>query len=311
MSTTQSPILSYEPKAPEPSSSPGLGLVCGLSAHFWWGFISLYFKWLSDVHPVVVLSWRMAGSALFVLAWIAVRGRWQELREGFQPGKSLAIMGVSGLLIATNWGTFIYAVQTGHLLEASLGYFLTPLLNVLLGVVFLKERLRGWQIVAVMLGLAAVLQMTLQIGRVPWIALVLTSSFSVYGLLRKTVRQGPLIGLMVETTLLALPAVGIIIWAMVYQPPSLPHLGGLSLAGVITALPLIWFAVAARNLRLSTVGFLQYIGPTLQFLIATVVFHEPLAKGRLFGFVIIWIAVLIYTTDSVLHHRRMMINVPE
>jgi len=282
------------------------GVWFGLSAYLMWGCFPLFFALFDGVPAFEILIHRIIWSCVFLAVVITFMGRWSGVRAAFKkPSQLWRVLGCA-VLIATNWGIYIYAVETRHVLQASLGYFLTPLVNVALGMVFLRERLGQWQLAAVILAGIGILIQLVMLGELPWITLVLAGTFGTYGLLRKQVPLDGLSGLFVETMLL-LP-LGLLTFAWMAQQGT-SHFGGslyngglLMISGVVTAIPLLLFAGAARRLRLATVGFLMYINPTLQFCIALLVFGEPLNPVQLASFVVIWIALALYTWSS-WHYR--------
>ncbi len=303
------------PAAPAESSPPGapdetrIGLVYGLGAYLAWGAVPMYFKLLTHVPAMTVLAHRIAWSAVFLALVTILRGSLRELREPLRRPDVMWALAGSTLLIAVNWYTFIYAIEINALLQASLGYFINPLVSVLLGVVFLRERLRPWQLVGVTLAATGVAILTLRQGTVPWIAIVLAVSFGFYGLLRKTMRIGAMAGLTVETWLLFAPSVAVIALFWARDPVrvaslGLPTHGLLALAGVVTALPLLMFAAAARRLRLATMGFMQYIAPTCQLLLAVFLYREPFTPAHGLTFGLIWAALLVYSLESYFDNRR-------
>ena len=275
------------------------GLLYGLAAYTAWGFIPLYFRAVSHVPPVVVLCHRICWSVLFLVLVISARRQWRCVWPVLRSRRSMLLLAGGAGLIAINWLVFIYAVISGQLLQASLGYFVNPLLSIFLGMIFLRERLRPRQWLAVGIAGVAVLNLALRSAAFPWIALSLAASFGFYGLVRKKVDIDSLHGLLVETALL-LPAALVVLALPIAQRISAGTLGLLSLSGVFTALPLLFFGVALRRLKLSTMGFLQYAGPTLQFLVAVVLFHEPLSQARLGSFALCWLAIALYVADSIL-----------
>jgi len=275
------------------------GLLCGLAAYTAWGFIPLYFHALSDVPPLVVLCHRIFWSVLFLVVVISARREWSFIWPVLRNRLSMLLLSAGAGLIAVNWLVFIHAVISRQVLQASLGYFINPLLSIFLGMVFLHERLRRWQWVAVFIAGVAVLNLALRSATFPWIALSLAASFGFYGLVRKKVDIDSLHGLLVETTVL-LPAAVVFLAFPVTHRISPGTLGLLSLSGIITAVPLILFGVALRRLKLSTMGFLQYAGPTLQFMVAVVIFHEPLGGAKLASFALCWLAIAVYVADSVM-----------
>ena len=287
-----------------------VGLAYGLGAYLAWGFIPAYFKLLAHVAPLTVLAHRVVWSVAFLGLLLTLQRKWGEVRAALRGGRTMLALLCSTVLIATNWYVFIWAIDHGQLLQASLGYFINPLVNVLLGVVVLRERLTGGQMVGLALAAAGVANLTLGAGGVPWVALTLAVSFALYGLLRKTAPVAPLAGLSIETAIL-FPLALLVVTGAVPAPGG--HGTGelsprtyvmLSAAGVITAIPLLWFAAGARRLRLSTMGFIQYLAPTCQFLLAVLVYHEPFPRRHLVSFALIWAALGAYTLDSVLRHRK-------
>lgn len=276
-----------------------------MMAYVMWGVFPLYFRALAQISPWIIVCHRIVWSAVFLGLIVTLHREWSQLLKVVQVGRNLRLLAVGGVLIAANWLIFIYAVTTDQLLESSLGYFINPLLSVALGLVFLGERLRRWQWVAVLIATAAVLNLALHSVRVPWIALSLAATFGCYGLVRKKVDLPSLHALLVETTILVPLALAGLIWLPARSPGTHPSGGTLvllGLTGVITATPLLCFGVAVRSLKLSTIGFLQYIGPTLQFLIAILAFHEPLAPAKLASFGLIWVAIGVYVADSLASH---------
>ena len=286
------------------------GLLCGLAAYTAWGIIPLYFRVLSHVPPMVVLCHRILWSALFLMVVISVRREWSFIRPVLRNRRRLLLLSAGAVLIAINWLVFIYAVASQQVLQASLGYFINPLLSIFLGMVFLHERLRRWQWVAVFIAGAAVLNLALRSETFPWVAISLAASFGLYGLVRKTVDVDSLHGLLVETLIL-LPVALVILSLPMARGLSAGTLGLLSLSGIITAVPLLLFGVALRLLKLSTVGFLQYTGPTLQFLVAVVIFHEPLEGPKLASFGLCWLAIAVYVVDSVMTRQPQIVDEPE
>ncbi|GGE65578.1 chloramphenicol resistance permease RarD [Streptosporangium jomthongense] len=285
--------------APQETSK---GVLYGLSAYIMWGCFPLYFALFEGVPAWEVVVHRVLWSCVFLAFIITFLKRWQPVRVALaQPSKLGYVLGCA-VLIAVNWGVYIYAVESRQVLQASLGYFLTPLVNVGLGMLVLKESISRLQIVAVALAATAILYQLFLLGIVPWITLLLAFSFGTYGLLRKQVALDGLSGLFVETLLL-FPVAIVVLLALGYAGVS--HFGEstaitmlLLSSGAVTAVPLLAFAGAARRLRLSTVGFLMYINPTIQFLIALAVFGEPLSPEKLTSFIMIWVALAIYSWSA-------------
>lgn len=282
------------------NTSPA-GLVYGAAAYSMWGLIPLYFKAVAGVSPLEILAHRAAWSFLLLAVVVYAVGRWPELWEELRSPKLLAMLGVSTLCIGLNWLLFIYAVESRQVLQSSLGYFINPLVNVLLGVAFLGERLRPLQKVSIAIASAGVLVLSALVGTVPWISLALAFTFALYGLLRKLMPVDGLVSLTVETLLMTPIAVAYLgyLSATGEATASGPRLWGLlALSGPVTTVPLLFFGAAARRLRLSTMGILQYLSPTLQFTLAVVVFREPFTIAQLASFALIWTAIGIYTADS-------------
>jgi chloramphenicol-sensitive protein RarD len=258
------------------------------------------------VQPVVVLCHRIFWSVLFLVLVISARRDWRSIWPVLRNRRSMLLLSAGAVLIAVNWLIFIYSVASGQLLQSSLGYFINPLLSILLGMIFLRERLRRWQWLAVSVAGLAVLNLALRSAGFPWIALSLAGSFGFYGLVRKKVDIDSLHGLLVETTIL-LPIAVVVLTLPMARQVSHGALGILSLSGVLTAMPLLFFGGALRRLKLSTMGFLQYAGPTIQFLVAVVIFHEPLGGARLASFEICWLAIAVYVADSLLTRQPQII----
>jgi len=278
------------------------GLLHGLLAYSLWGFVPLFWKLLEGVAPVEVLAHRVVwGCAVFV-AFTRAMGIGAEVRRAAQDRSVLGAMALSGALIAINWGVFVGAVATGHLLDASLGYFINPLVSVALGTVVLRERLRPLQRLSILLAAIGVTLIAWSAGQMPWISLVLAGSFGLYGLVRKIARVESLVGSTIETALLAPIAAGYLVYLAASGQGALGHAPAATEAlliatGLVTAGPLLLFTSAARRLPLSTVGFLQYLTPTGHFLIAVAAFGEPLAEGRLAAFGFIWLGLGVFSID--------------
>jgi len=277
------------------------GLMYGLSAYTMWGVFPLYFHALSHVPPLVVLCHRIFWSSLFLAVVISIRGEWHAIRPVLRSRRNLTLLSAGAVLIALNWLTFIYSVGSGQVLQASLGYFINPLLSIALGMIFLRERLRPWQWVAVVIALCAVINLAMRGSGLPWIAVSLAASFGFYGLVRKKVDINSLHGLLVESSIL-LPLAVVVLVLTRPQDISGGTYALLSMSGFITAVPLLCFGAAVRRLQLSTIGFLQYIGPTLQFLVAIAILHETLDPAKLGSFILCWIGIAVYVADSVFRH---------
>ena len=285
------------------------GIVYAALAYLSWGLFPLYFRQVAALPALEVVLHRTLWSLVFVLALLAVRRQWAWMREVLRQPRVLGAFALSALLLAANWLTYVWAVNNGHVVDASLGYFILPLVNVALGYVFLHERPRPGQWLAVTVAAAGVLWLTVLTGRLPWIALVLALSFGFYGLLRKVAVLGALEGLTLETVLLAPVTMAVLgVWAWQGQGALVQGdastLGWLVLAGPVTAIPLLWFAAGARRIPLATMGILQYIAPSLQLALGVWLFHEAFDVSRLAGFVLIWAALLVYTLEGWWVRRR-------
>jgi len=286
------------------------GMWVAVGAYVLWGVMPLYWHLLKAVPSLQIVLHRIAWSALFVgayLLWRDGRGWLRRTLAGPRLGWMLAL---SGVLIAFNWGLYIWAVNAGHVVETALGYFINPLLNVLIGVLFLRERLRPLQWLSVAVAAAGVLWLAVRYGQVPWIALALAASFGLYGVVRKLAHVDAVAGLGVESAYLFLPAIALLAWTEAHGGGGFGAGYGaaasalLVLGGIVTALPLVGFAYAVRRIPLATVGLLQYIAPTLQFLIGVLVFREPFDRERLVGFACIWLALAIFAAAGLLRARR-------
>ena len=285
------------------------GALYALLAFGIWGLYPLYLRELATVSSLEIALHRSAWSLVFLLGVLALLRRWAWLGTLMKSPRQMLLPLASGLLLALNWLLYVYAVQSAQVVEASLGYFINPLISVCLGVVVLRERLQSIQWVAVAFAAAGVMWLTWHTGRLPWLGLALAVTFAVYGLLRKTSVLGPLEGLTLETLLIAplvLPWLGLITWsgqgALATGSPSLVF--WLVMAGPLTAVPLMLFATAARRLKLATVGLFQYLSPSLQLAIGVAIFGEPFDGQRLAGFVLIWTGLAVYTAHSLALSRR-------
>ncbi|AFZ11621.1 RarD protein, DMT superfamily transporter [Crinalium epipsammum PCC 9333] len=295
---------------PHPDSSKAIsktGAIYAVLAYTAWGLLPIYWKFFGQVSESEVLSHRIIWSMVFLTGLVFLQQRSQELHQLFQSPTRLGILLITALLLTFNWGLYIYGVNANRVVETSLGYFINPLVNVLLGFVFLKERLHLGQKLAVLLAVIGVANFVWDFGEVPWLALGLAFSFAFYGLLRKLVAVAPLIGLAVETLLLA-PVAWVLVgyWAIT----GVGHLGvdwSTSLlfigSGVITSFPLLWFNNAAKRLRLSTLGFFQYLAPSLQLMLGVFLYHEPFTRTHAVTFGFIWVALVIYSTTSLVKQK--------
>jgi chloramphenicol-sensitive protein RarD len=285
------------------------GFWATVAAFLCWGVFPIYWKWLSAVPALQIMAHRLAWCFVLVAAYLALRrgaGWWRPLVA--QP-RLVRLLATSAVLIALNWWLYIWAVNSSHIVETSLGYFINPLINVLLGVVVLKERLNARQWLAVLVAAAGVLYLTVQTGAPPWIALTLAVSFGCYGLIRKVavVESIPALGL--ESSILFVPAVAYLVWAQFSGVGSFGQHGAivdvlLVASGFVTAVPLVLFAYGAQRIPYSLVGILQYIGPTLQLLCGVFLYHEPFTRTQALGFGCIWLALAIYAGDGLVRMRR-------
>ena len=284
------------------------GVWYAIGAYSIWGFLPIYWKWLQYVPAPQILAHRIVWSFLSICTVIVLTRRWKEFRVVALDRRVLRSYLVAAALIGVNWLTYIWAVNAGFIVETSLGYFINPLLSVVLGVVFFRERLRSWQWVAVGLAAAGVLYLTFAYGSLPWIALTLALTFGFYGLIKKTAPLGALYGLALETGILFLPALVFLSLSEVTGQGTFLHSSAVSnlllvSTGPLTSFPLLLFAASTKRIPLSLVGIFQYIAPTLQFLIGVLVFREPFSGARLIGFVIVWTALAIFTVEGILAYR--------
>ena len=285
------------------------GIWSAIGAYALWGCFPVYFKLLAEVPALELVGHRIVWSCLMLFGVILISRRWRDFRKQALNLKIVRAYLVAAMLISVNWLVYVWAVNNGFILDASLGYFINPLISVLMGVVLLHERLRPWQWISVALVMLGVLYLTLAHGSLPWIALALAFSFGFYGLIKKTSPLGALHGLTLETGILLLPALGYLAYldgnrqsAFLHSAPLVDVL--LIGCGVVTAIPLLMFAAAAQRIPLALLGVLQYIAPTLQFLIAIAIYREPFALEKLIGFSIIWVALLIFGLEGFMARRN-------
>ena len=284
------------------------GLVLGLTAYGMWGLVPLFWHLLAAVDPVEVLAHRTVWGCVVFVAIAAAARRLPDVAAALRAPRTVGMMALSSTLLCVNWGVFVYAVATDRVLDASLGYFINPLVSVALGTIVLGERLRRLQWIAVALAAVGVAVAAYSLGTVPWISLVLAGSFGSYGLVRKVASVEALAGSTVETALAAPVAAAYLLWLTARGDGVFGADTGVDLllvaTGVVTAVPLVFFTSAARRLPLSIVGFIQYVTPTCQFLLAIAVFGEPLAPGRLVAFIWIWAALAVFSLDALRTLRR-------
>ncbi|TXT36957.1 MAG: chloramphenicol-sensitive protein RarD [Comamonadaceae bacterium] len=289
------------------------GVLYAALAYTCWGLFPIFFKQLSHVNAFEVVMHRMVWSLLFLVCVLAVLKRWAWLRELLRQPRVLAAFALSALLLSANWSVYVWAVHNAHVVDASLGYFILPLVNVAFGFIFLKERPRPGQWLAVAVAATGVLWLALQAGRLPWVALVLAFTFGFYGLLRKVATLGALEGLTLETLLLAPFAAGLLVWWTWHGQGALVQgdmatLGWLLLAGPLTAVPLLLFAAGARRIPMATLGILQYISPSLQMLVGVWLYGEAFESARFAGFGLVWSALVIYSLEGLWIGRKPLSN---
>lgn len=294
------------PSAPETNAKAGAA--AAVAAYTLWGFLPLFFKLIESVDALTIVANRVVFSLLAVLGFVSARGAWGEVRRAFRDRRVVLAMLASTLLIAVNWLTFIYGVTNAHVLEVSFGYFINPLVSVAIGLAFLGERFTRLQTASIVLALVAVAIQWIGLGTFPWVALVLALSFGFYGYVRKVAAVGSAAGLFVETLFLLPVALAYLAWMWtgpmpdLYSDPMETVL--LVCTGPLTAIPLVLFAFAARQLKLSTIGMFQYLAPSLQFALAVFVFDEPLSAARLASFVLIWVSIGLFTAEGFLTRKR-------
>jgi len=290
-----------------------LGLVAGIACFTTWGLIPVYWKLIASVPASEILANRFVWTTMFLSIVLSFQRRWPELFAIVRSRRALTYCLTGGVAIASNWFLFIYAVNIGHVVETSLGYFMTPLMNVLFGALFLRERLTRLQFISVILALLGVLNLTFGYGRFPWIAVSLCLSFGLYGLLRKKSGTAAIPGLFIETILLLPLAIVFLVYLQRSNALTFGH-GGWWLSillvstGVVTAVPLFWFGYATRHLRLITVGFLQYLSPIGSFFLGVFLYHEPFTRGHLVTFILIWIALAVFSAEALLRWRSSRVR---
>ena len=292
------------------------GILKGITAYVLWGFFPIYWKFLHQVPALQVIGHRIAWSFLLLVGILLFTGQWNVFRDSAFQSKTLGIYSIAAVLLTINWLVYVWGVNAGFIVETSLGYFINPLISVLLGVLFLRERLRATQWIPIAIAAAGVAYLTAAYGRLPWIALTLAITFGFYGLVKKLAPLGSLHGLTLETgivfpaALLYLLVVGLRGEGAFLQDGALTTLLLIG-AGPVTTLPLLMFASAAREIPLSIIGLLQYIAPSLQFLIGVFIYKEPFDRSLLIGFSIVWIALIIFWVENYFFHRTPVEPIPE
>ena len=292
------------------------GILSGIGAYALWGFFPIYWKYLHDVPALQVIGHRIGWSFILLILVIVLSGQWNEFRSAVLEPKVIGIYTIAGVLLSINWLVYVWGVNAGFIVETSLGYFINPLLSVLLGVLFLRERLRPSQWIPVAIAAIGVIYLTTVYGRLPWIALSLAFSFGFYGLVKKLAPLGSLHGLTLETGIV-FPA-ALIYLLIVEANGSGAFLHRSTLidvfligAGAVTTIPLLMFASAAKQIPLTVVGLLQYIAPTLQFLIGIFIYKEPFDRAHFIGFGIVWVALVIFWVENYLSRRVPVEPIPE
>ena len=292
------------------------GIWNGLSAYILWGFFPIYWKLLHDVPAVQVIGHRIAWSFVLLILVILVSRQWKDFRLAALQPKTIVLYSIAAVLLSINWLIYVWGVNAGFIVETSLGYFINPLISVLLGVVFLRERLRAMQWIPIVFAAAGVIYLTVTYGRLPWIALSLAVSFGIYGLVKKLAPLGSLYGLTLETALVFpialvyLVFVGFSGTGAFFQQGALIDLLLIG-TGAVTSIPLLMFASAARQIPLTMIGVLQYVAPTLQFLIGVFLYHEPFDQSRLIGFSMVWLALIIFWVENYHASRMPVPPIPE
>lgn len=295
-------LLQYRPMNP--------GILYATTAFLCWGLFPLYFHAIGEVPPIEILAHRMLWSLLFLAIVLTARQQWKWLPKVLQQPRVLLSFVASALLLTANWGVYIWSVNNGHVIDASLGYFINPLVNVVLGMIVLKEKLRRAQWIAISVAAGGVAWLTWQSGHLPWIALILGITFGGYGLLRKTAALAALEGLSLETMILFPLALIYVLWLGLHGQNTFintPHDSTrwlLAAAGPITAIPLLLFAAGARKIPMAVLGLLQYLSPTMQAVLGVWVFHEAFTADRMIGFLIIWAALILYVAEGLWAGKR-------
>ncbi|MGB8339870.1 MAG: EamA family transporter RarD [Burkholderiales bacterium] len=285
------------------------GMWYAISAYVIWGLLTIFWKTLQHVPALQLICHRIVWSCVLLTAYVLVSGQAKKLFDSAKTLSVLRIYTAAALFITTNWLIFVWGVNAGYVVETSLGYFINPLVSVLIGVVFLHERLRRGQWHAVVLAGIGVLVLGFAYGAIPWIALTLAFSFAFYGLIKKHASLNSIQGLTLETMIIFLPALGYLIYAETQHTGALMHTDintnlMLVATGVITIVPLLMFSSAARSISLTHIGILQYLAPTIQFLVGVFIYHESVTRHQYIGFGLVWTALFIFALDGVLAHRR-------
>ena len=288
------------------------GALYVLGCYLAWGFLPIYWKALSHLPGLETTAHRVAWSAVVAALLLTWQRNWRWLRSVVYQPRILLTFLATAILILANWLIYIYAINNDQIVESSLGYFINPLVNVLLGILFLRERPRLWQWAAILIASAGVIYLTYDYGRLPWVALGLAASFACYALLKKIASLPALEGLFLESTFLAIPLAIYLFVLERHGQGTFGHAGWqttllLVLAGLVTALPLLMFSAGAKQVPMTMLGILQYVAPTIQFIIGIVLYHEPFSQSQLVGFSFIWVALALFTVESTAQHRRLQL----
>ncbi|HVX45884.1 MAG TPA: EamA family transporter RarD [Mycobacteriales bacterium] len=300
----------------ERSADERQGVGYGAAAYLLWGLFPIYWPLLKPAGALEILAHRMLWSFVVVIGIVIVQRRWGRILELVRSPRRLLLLAAAAALVSVNWGTYIWGVNHDHVVETSLGYFINPLVTALLGVIVLRERLRPIQWAALAFGAAAIAVITIDYGRLPWIALTLAGSFGTYGLIKKHLSASAVDSFVVESSVQAVPA-AIYIGFLAGQGDSnfgnhgAGHALLIAASGVVTTIPLLCFGEAARRLRLTVLGMLQYLAPILQFGFGVLLFHESMSAARLIGFILVWIGLIVLTADAVRHGRRRRMRAPD
>jgi chloramphenicol-sensitive protein RarD len=285
------------------------GIYAAVGAYILWGLLPIYWKFLGHVPVFQVLSHRIVWSFIFLGLAIVILGQWHSFRKAIQSPRVLFIYILTALLVGLNWFIYVWAVHQGFIIETSLGYFINPLISVLMGIIFLKERLRLSQWLPIIVAASGVIYLAIAFGSLPWISLSLAITWATYALLKKLAPLGSLYGLTLETAVLLLPAIIYLIWCENQNRGVFLHYNAasdllLAATGIATSTPLLLFALAVQRIPLSLTGILQYIAPTIQFLIGLFIYHEPFNNQRLIGFILIWIALVIFALEGFIFMKQ-------
>lgn len=285
-----------------------IGLIYAVSAYVWWGFIPIFWKQIDHIDSVEIVMHRMIWSSVLVTALIVVMGQWREFKTLFSQPRVLARLFVASSLVTANWGVYIWAVNSGHIIETSMGYFINPLISVTLGVIIFSERLRKGQVFALLIAAAGVVYLVVTYGAFPWISFSLAISFALYSAVKKTVSMPATHGMAIETMFFFVPALAYVSF-IEFQGTGQFFAGAtnwwmLILGGLFTLVPMVLFAAAAKRVSMTVLGMSQYVGPTLQLIIGVFMYKEPFGSERMIAFVLIWLALFVYTLDQLNFQRR-------